>query len=76
MIGAVAHAVVLLGAGGNGLACLQAGGQFVGRTQPARACTCWRLPVRASVSPGQGLCAGYSNAAGVHGREKVYGSIP
>lgn len=31
VIGAVADAAVLLSAGGHGLACLQAGGQFAGQ---------------------------------------------
>jgi len=47
-----------------------------GRTWLARAGACLRLPVRASVSPGQRLCAGYRDLLVAHGKEKVYGSIP
>ena len=47
-----------------------------GRIEPARACACWRPLARASVSPSQRLCAGVRDATGVHGKEKVYGSIP
>jgi hypothetical protein len=54
----------------------QAGGQFGGQNLASGGLCLLRLPVRASVSPGQRLRAGHRDLPVAHGKEKVYGSIP
>jgi hypothetical protein len=52
------------------------GGTLGGRTPPVRACRGQRQPAPAGVEAVQGLYGGYRNPLVVHGKEKVYGSIP
>ena len=47
-----------------------------GRCALAGACRCWRLLLRVSVLPGQRLYKDLRDFLVVHGKEKVYGSIP
>jgi len=42
----------------------------------AGACIGPRVLVRASVYAAQAVCGGYRDSLVVHGKEKVYGSIP
>ena len=52
------------------------GGRSGGRTQLTTARLSVRQPVWASVWPVQRLCVRYRDLLVVHGKEKVYGSIP
>jgi hypothetical protein len=47
-----------------------------GRMPPVRAVGGQAAPAEARVSAGQGLYGSYRDALVVHGKEKVYGSIP
>jgi hypothetical protein len=52
------------------------GGILGGKTQPRRAASGLSPLASASVLPAQSLYAAYRDCLLVHGKEKVYGSIP
>jgi hypothetical protein len=51
-------------------------GSLRGRTRPGGAVLGLSLLACASVLPGQWLCGHWGNPLFIHGKEKVYGSIP
>jgi len=52
------------------------GGTLGGRMVLVSASMGQRQLLRATVSPAHALCVGYRDSLVVHGKEKVYGSIP
>ena len=51
-------------------------GAVWGTTGSAGDCACWWVLAGASAGPAQGLYGRCRNVVEVHGKEKVYGSIP
>ena len=68
--------VLMIGTGTGAKPEDDAGGQTGGRTQLASACLSSPQLAWACVVPPQSRCGDYSSLLVIHGKEKVYGSIP